>query len=87
MIHGLHNVVGTDTERYGHVDIEFRDDESGFGRNCLRNCRVDSLDIIFDIVGVGRNISHNGGKDEAVVLKKEPTENDGRNDSDRNKAT
>lgn len=63
-----------DTESDWHVDIEFWNNESRFGRDGLGDRRVDGFDTGSDRTAVWRDVGHNRCEDKAVVLKEKPGE-------------
>lgn len=85
VIHGLHDVVWVNAESDRHIDIEFRNEEARLGRDGLGDGGIDGGNA-GGIIVFGNNVGHEGRKDEAIILQKEPDEDDKQDEDGRNGA-
>ena len=73
-------------EGNGDIDVEFRNDEARVGRDGAGHGWVNRLNTGGRGFGIRRNISHDGGKDEAVILHEKSAENDEKEDENWDEA-
>ena len=69
VVHGGHDFVGADTEGDRDVNIEFGDDQARIRGDGLIDGGVNRFQAGGDGAGVGDDVGHNRGENEAVVLE------------------
>lgn len=85
VIHGFHDVVWVNAEGHRHIDIELRNEEARLGRDGLGDGGIDGGNA-GGIIVFRDNVSHEGGKNEAVILQEESDEDDKQHEDGRDSA-